>query len=276
MLLLTNTGTADKIQAVTSSTSALDVHVSYMDASNAVPPVVQGDTMGRQNTAISSATTTDICAGPASSEVRNVKTIHVRNKGAAANDVTILYDQAGTDFELFKATLSSGDMLEYVEGIGWFVVTTAKIDVKLRVAGSDVVNATTSWADVTGLTHPVESGKHYNFLAHLYHIGNATTTGARFGINGPSMSGMRVNGIGTVTGSVTAAALSAPTADVTAVDTAAQGAQTTGAATVVVDIISGWLNPSAAGTFAVRCQSEVAVAAGLTVKVGSWCRLWEA
>jgi hypothetical protein len=40
-------------------------------------------------------------------------------------------------------------------------------------------------------------------------------------------------------------------------------------------ILSGYINPSAAGTFAVRGQSEVAVAAGLTVKKGSWLHLFE-
>ena len=274
MLLLTNPGTADKLQLTSTSTSALDVHVSHVDASGANPPVVQGDSMGRTNTAITTATTTDICAGPASTEFRNVKTIHVRNKGAASNDVTILFDQAGTDFELFKATLAPGDCLEYIEGIGWFVVTPGKIDVKLRVAGSDYVNATTSFSDITGLTYPVESGKHYNFLAHLYHRSDATTSGSQFGINGPSMTLMSVNAIQQITSSVTAAAVGASPA-VTAVDTAAV-VETTGPGTnTFLAIVSGYFNPSAAGTFAMRGKSEVAVAAGLTVKVGSWCRLWE-
>ena len=35
------------------------------------------------------------------------------------------------------------------------------------------------------------------------------------------------------------------------------------------------MTSAADGTFAVRCASEVAVAAGLTVKAGSWLRLWE-
>lgn len=276
MLLLTNASSApDKIQLVTSAAVTVDVHASYMDASNANPPVVQGDTMGRQNTAISTATTTDIVAAPAANEIRNVKTLHVRNRHAtSAVDVTVLYDQNGTDFELHKATLLAGDLLEYVEGVGFFTVTsTAKLDAKLRVA-SDVVNATTSFADITGLTCPVLSGKHYNFEAHLMYVCNATTTGARFGVNGPTMTAMRVSAIQTVTGSVTAAALSAPVADITAVDTAIS-AQTTGPANVVLGVLSGWINPSAGGTFALRCASEVAVASGLTVKQGSWCRIWE-
>lgn len=39
--------------------------------------------------------------------------------------------------------------------------------------------------------------------------------------------------------------------------------------------LSGYIQPSANGTFAIRCKSEIAVAAGLTVKAGSWLRIWE-
>lgn len=276
MLLLLNTGTADKLQLTSSSASALDVDVSYMDASNAVPPVVQGDTMGRQVTAISSATTTDICAGPASNEIRNVKEINIVNKGASANTVTIVRDVAGTDYTRWSSTLAAGDILTFVDGIGWYQYTTVKLDVKLRVT-ADVTNATTSFADITGLTYPVESGKHYGFEAFLFHIENASTTGARFGINGPSMTAMRVGGASIFAGSLTAATWNAATADVSAVDTSILGVTTSSAATpqVVTAFMAGWINPSAAGTFAVRSQSEVAVAAGVTIKAGSWCRLWE-
>jgi hypothetical protein len=275
MLLLTNTGTADKIQATTSSTSAIDFHVSWVDASNAVPPVVQGDTMGRLNMAYTTAKTDDICPGPASNEVRNVKTIHARNKGSATNDVTITYDQAGTDYELFKASLTPGAALEYVEGIGFFVVNTATLDAKLRVAGSDYVNATTSPSDITGLTCAVESGKHYNFMAHLYHFGNAATNGPRFGIAGVAMTAMRIQAILTETGSVAAGVVNTNIADVTAIDTAVQATTDTMATTPVLSIFSGWFNPSASGTWAIRGWAETAVAAALTVKVGSWARVWE-
>jgi len=274
MLILTNPGTADKIQVVTGSAVTVDVHATHIDCSTATPPVVEAPS--RTNTAISSATTTDVVAGPASGKVRNVKTLHIRNKGTASCDVTVQHViSGGTTAELHKATLAVGDMLEYVEGIGFFQVTpSVRLDARLRVA-SDVTNATTSFADITGLTCPVVSGKHYNFEAHLYHISNATTTGAQFGVNGPTVSNMRIQEIDVILGSLTAATMGSSTTDVTARDTAAM-AETTGAATVVMAILSGWFNPSANGTFAVRCASEVAVASGLIVKAGSWCRIWEA
>lgn len=277
MILLT--ATTDKIQLVTSAAVTVDVNASYFDITTADPPVAKGSTSGRQNTAISTATTTDIVAAPAASTIRNVKALHIRNKHATTScDVTVVFDQNGTDYELFKVTLLAGETLEFVEGVGFFVVKqTAKLNKYLRVA-ADVDNATTSFADVTGLTWPVEAGKHYNFIAHLYHIENASTTGARFGINGPSMTAMRGSGFSVFAGSITAATFNAPTADVTAVDTSMVAVTTSSAGTpqVALAIISGWINPSAAGTFAVRSQSEVAVAAGVKVKQGSFCHLWEA
>lgn len=265
MLILTNSGT-DKLQLVTSAALAVDVHASWQDLNGSTV------TPGRTNTAISTATTTDIVGTPGSSTVRNVKTLHVRNKGASALDVTVVYDQNGTDFELHKATLLAGDTLEYVEGVGFYTLTAvAAMNRTLRLT-SDYVNATTSFSDITGLSVPVQSGKHYNFLIHLYHINNATTTGSRFAVNGPTMSSMILSTIDTVTASVTASTHSAGT--VSALDTAAT-AQTTGSAGITLAILSGWINPSADGTFVVRGQSEVAVAAGLTVKAGSWMRIWE-
>lgn len=276
MILLTST--TDKLQLTRSSTADIDVVVMYMDASNANPPVVQGDTMGRQLSTFNTAATGDICAAPGSGDVRNVKEMFIRNRHAStSNDVTVIYDANGTDYELFKVTLSAGQTLEYKDGLGFYVVTsTNKLDVKLRVT-SDVANATTSWADVTGLTYAVESGKHYGFRATLYHIENASTTGARFGVNGPAMTSIRLGGFSVFAGSLTAATFNAATADVAALDTSILGVTTTSAGTpqVVTAIMTGWFNPSAAGTFAVRCQSEIAVASGVTVKAGSHLRLWE-
>lgn len=268
MLLLA--ATTDKLQLTTDSAATVDVVASWMDYNGTTV------TPGATPTAISSATTTDIVAAPAASTTRNVKTLHIRNKHATlAVMVTLVFDRSATDYELHKVGLNAGDALEYVEGIGFFTLAAAaKLDAKL-VVSADVINSTTSFADITGLTAPVKSGKTYNFLAHLFHISNATTTGAQFGINGPTMGGMRISEIDVILGSATAATMGANVGDVISLDTAAI-VETTGAATVVMAGLSGWFNPTANGTFAVRLKSEVAVASGLTVKAGSWCRVWEA
>lgn len=112
--------TTDKIQMVTSAAVTVDVHVTYMDLLAGVV------TPGRQNTAISTATTTDIVASPAGSTYRTVVELTARNKSAATSvDVTVVFDQNGTDYELVKVTLLAGQTLEYKEGIGFYVVAAS-------------------------------------------------------------------------------------------------------------------------------------------------------
>lgn len=270
MLLLTTT--TDKLSMITSAAVTVDVHASGQDKNQSTGAL----TDYRLNTAISTAATTDIVAVPGSTTTRNVKTLHIRNKSAsAATDVTVQYNQNGTLYELHKVTLNAGELLSYVEGVGFFKTANLSALDREFVVASDVTFATAAtFADITGLTCPLLSGKKYNFLSHLYHISNATTTGAQFGVNiGAAPTALLVGTIDTVTASVTASVHSAGT--VTARDTAVT-AQTTGSAAVTLAIISGFIQPSADGTFAMRATSEVTVASGLIVKAGSWLRIWEA
>jgi len=273
MILLT--ATTDKIQVISSSAANLDVHISYQEVSSTTFTVTG---MGRTNTAISSAATTDVLAAPAGSTNRNVKTIHIRNKHASlANDVTVQFNQNATLFELHKVTLNAGDALEYVEGVGFFTLTTAAALDRRLVVTTDVINATTSFADITGLTCALLSGKNYNFECYLFHQTNATTTGAQFGVNiGAAPTSLILQGWSQLTVSPTVAITLVGEAAVTARDTAT-AVETTGPGAVnMLHIMYGWIVPSANGTFAIRSKSEVAVASGLTIKAGSWCRIWEA
>jgi hypothetical protein len=115
MLLLTST--SDALQVVTGQAVAVDVHASWMDyASGTVTP-------GRTNTAIATATTTSVAGSPAASTVRNVKSLHLRNKDASLSvDVTVRHTDGTTIVELIKITLAAGDSLEYIEGVGFFKV----------------------------------------------------------------------------------------------------------------------------------------------------------
>lgn len=229
-----------------------------------------------QRTAITTATTTDVVAVPGSGVERNVVELSVRNKHASlATDVTIQLNANATLYEIIKITLNPGETLEYIEGVGWFTLTNpAALNKKLLVTADVTFATAATWADITGLTCPLLNGKNYNFVAHLYHINNATTTGSQFGVNiGAAPTSLQIATIDTVTASVTASVHSAGAA--TARDTAAT-AQTTGSVAITMAILSGWIKPSADGTFAVRATSEVTVASGLIVKAGSWCRIWEA
>lgn len=263
--------TTDKIQLVTSAAVTVDVHASYADLSSGTV------TPGRKNTAISTAATTDIVASPAASTYRTVTELLIRNKHASSSvDVTVLYEGSATDadVEMCKVALAAGQTLEYKEGVGFYVVQSqAKLD-KIMYVTADYVNATTSFSDITGLTCPIEASKHYVFEAWLFHFANATTSGPRFAVNGPAVTEMRLGAQIMESGGVAAAVMNGNVGDVTALDTAV-AATTDSTTSMVLSIFTGWLNPSAAGTFAVRGASEVAVAAGLTVKKGSWCRLSE-
>lgn len=107
--------TTDKLDLISSAAQALDVHVSYVDyAASAATP-------GRQNTAIATATTTDIVAAPAASTYRRVKVMAMRNKGSAQQVVTLRFNQNGTAYELYKANLNPNDVLVFMEGVGFTV-----------------------------------------------------------------------------------------------------------------------------------------------------------
>lgn len=274
LVALLNPGTADILQLVTSAAATIDVHATYAEKVITTEVVSEG----RTNTAITTAATTTILAGPASGSVRTLKCFFARNKHATlACDLTVVHNiNGGTAVELHKVTLNAGEMLQFIEGVGFWEVTLAQaLDKRLRVV-SDVTNATTSFADVTGLTCPLLSGKHYNFIAFLMHSTDATTTGARFGINiGAAPTGMAIHGESQITSSVTAAA-QGQSVMVTARDTAIV-VETTGPGTAnMLCKMCGWIQPSADGIFAIRSQSEVAVANALVIRAGSWCRIWEA
>lgn len=275
MLALLDTN--DRLRITTTSAADLDVvaHMVNYSSANALTGFL------KQLTTINSATTTTICSEPTGTggdDRRNIKQITIRNRHASlANDVTVIYQDNATNYEICKFTLRAGDTLQYQEGVGWYLLTNEfKLDVKL-VVSADVANATTSFADVTGLTYPIEAGKKYGFECYLFHIENASTTGARFACNGPAATLFRAYGVSVFAGSLTAATFNAALADVTAYDTSVVGVTTSSAGTpqVAGAWIAGYVNPSASGTFAIRSQSEVAVAAGVTVKAGSWMRLFE-
>jgi hypothetical protein len=114
MLFLT--ATTDKFQLVTSAAVNTDVHVSYADHTSTT------FTPGRQNTAITTAATTDVLAAPGASTQRQVKAVTIRNKGSTSQTVTFVFNQNGTSYEIHKATLRPDDMLQYVDGAGWMQI----------------------------------------------------------------------------------------------------------------------------------------------------------
>src|SRR5262249_39791273 len=74
---------------------------------------------GRTNTAITTATTTDVVAAPGSSVQRNIKTLHVANRGVSAVDITVQHTDGTTVSQLHKVSLAADTTLQYVDEIGF-------------------------------------------------------------------------------------------------------------------------------------------------------------
>lgn len=113
MLILSST--SDIVRVVTGAAAMIEVHVDYVDlelSSGVVTP-------GRTNTSISTATTTTICASPASGVVRNVRGITVTNNGGLEGNVEVQHYDGTTSAELIGLTLLSGENLIFNEMGDW-------------------------------------------------------------------------------------------------------------------------------------------------------------
>ena len=100
MSLVILQNTTDKLQLITSSTADIHVVASYADMDNTTKAV----TVGRQVTAIVTATTTDILAAPASGSSRALTDLKIGNKHAStANDITLQYNANATLYELRRS-----------------------------------------------------------------------------------------------------------------------------------------------------------------------------
>lgn len=165
MLVLTST--TDKLQLLTSAAGSIDVAAFYIDRDQSTGAVGAAN---RQLTTISTATTTDIVAAPGATTTRNIKQLHVRNKHATIScDVTVLFDANATDYELHKVTLRPGEALEYVEGVGFYVLaanlyalnlTSAEQSSGQRILQSDCSRvAVASFLAISGTAYYIYVGR---------------------------------------------------------------------------------------------------------------------
>jgi hypothetical protein len=280
MLLLTST--ADLIRVVTSSTSAIDVQVSAMDinTTNTSRP-----TGYRNNVAISTATTTTIVASPATSNLRTVKTVSLRNKGVATNVVTVLHTDGTTVVECIEATLGPDCSLQYHESAGWWVTDTQGREVVQNIPGSgtpitdsdtivrltsDVTNnngTANTIQDVTGLSFPVLATKLYSFEFNIVYTSAATTTGSRWSISGPATpTYLDYTSEYSLTTTTTTRNALLQAYDVPAASNASSASTGNNYA-----LIYGVIQPSADGTVIARFASEV-LSSAIVAKVNSFVR----
>lgn len=176
MLLLVST--SDKLQVVTGQAVTTDVHASYMDySSGSVTP-------GNKNTAITGAATTDVVASPGSGVMRNIRALKIRNKHASSSvDITVQHVNATATVELVKVTLTAGQTLQYLDGVGFIIVTTPALNYQIsRVTGSDATTTGQTLVDVTGLSLPLAANRTYKIAAMLTATTSAVTTGIKYGV----------------------------------------------------------------------------------------------
>lgn len=280
-MLILNT-TSDLLELVTSSTADISVHASYVDKSSS------GIVTGRKNTNINTATTTTVVTSPAASTERTIKTLHIRNKNASAsNDVTVIHSDGTNDAELIKITLPAGYVLHYDEGAGFEILdnfgrtlqnssnngSAAAINaLNLVVLSSDVTNnngTANSIADVTGLSFSVTAGEKYWFRAAVQYTAQATTTGSRWSMNGPSGTWRYKSEYSLTTTSNTV------NEGVSAVDSPAGVSASSAATGSNIALIEGFFEATANGTVIVRFASEIGGSA-IVAKAGSilqWVRV---
>jgi len=119
MLLLTSI--SDVVRVVTSAAaSTIDCHASWMDTNGTTV------TPGRQNTIISTATTTTVVPSPGSGVTRNLKGLYITNDSPGTSCVVAVDHFDGTNqVELFSCILLPGETLGYQED-GSFVHLDAR------------------------------------------------------------------------------------------------------------------------------------------------------
>lgn len=176
----------DKIQLVTESAAAINVTAVWIDCSTATPPVMGSP--GRTLSAIASATTTDIVPTPAAGYIRNVKKIIVANKDASASCmVTLFYNANGTQYRLWKTAIRAGEVLEYVEGVGYRLLTSANAAnyyARFALGDSFVTSSTgtNAWFPTLGaIVLPANTAFKFRGLLNIFNGAVAHTTSVMFG-----------------------------------------------------------------------------------------------
>lgn len=184
MMLLA--GTTDSFELVTSTGAAIDVTGSYVDIVDTTGVFSAGAPIFAS---IASATTTaNLVAAPGSGKLRNVKQIQIRNKDAAlACDVTWRFNRSATTYEVHKVTLQPGEMLEFIEGLGWLPLKQSLLDTRQltnlepddsqRIFSSRLVEGGT-FLTISGTAYYVYMGRTAQDITPKFVEFHVTTAGA--------------------------------------------------------------------------------------------------
>jgi len=268
MIVLSATG--DKIEAVLNAAhtaNALQCFASFRDiTTTAYSP-------SRQLTDTNGTTPVNIVSPPSASTQRVVDYVSIYNADTAAKVVTIRFDDGTNERVLFSASLGVGEAVQYNDGSGWQVLTNigsvkqslnqgtnaAQSSGKTQVVlNSNQVNnngTLNTWQDVTGLSFPVtgDGTNTYYFRFVIFATTNATATGFRFAVSGPTNNILGYT-VTMPTSATTAAFNSVATYDSTTLQTGV--AVATPNPNIV--IIEGYIRPTANGSVIARFACELA------------------
>jgi hypothetical protein len=115
------TASTDLLRVITGSAADLDCIVSFIETTQASPPVP--DWPETQFTNITTATTTTILAAPNASSIRKIKAVSIVNTHASqSTTVRVIIERTGpVNWDCFNTiTLQPGESLTFTEGTGWF------------------------------------------------------------------------------------------------------------------------------------------------------------
>lgn len=168
---------------------------------------------------------------------------------------------------------ASRAFLEYLAGLERGVLdASGTLSGGRVILGADVTNnnaVANTIADITGLSFAVVAGQGYFFRAVIDYTAAATTTGARFSVNGPAATRLAYRSSYSLT--TTSERVNA---GLTAYDLPAAASATSAATAGNIAVIEGHVSPSASGTVVMRFASEVSASA-IVAKKGSvleWTR----
>lgn len=276
MILLT--ATTDKLQVITSAAGDVDVIAAYIDR-NQSTFAVGAD--GRQLTTITTATTTDIVGAPGATTTRNIKQLTIRNAHASiANDVTVQFNANATLYELHKVTLQPGEMLEFVEGVGFVTLAAAStgfgdvLERRLDSAGTGTnVNTAQPWFPTNGGVN-VEAGVVYDMLGLLSLTRSAGVTShtTAIGFGGTATLTYILWSAWANSGDTLASAASNHAGARAATSTVIKGASTSASEEIVVQV-NGSIKINAAGTFIPQFTYSAAPGGAPTINLGSFFQL---
>lgn len=112
MLLLTST--SDVIRVITgSAANNVEVHASWVDMNGATI------TPGRQNTSITTATTTTVVPSPGASTHRNVRALYITNKSTISCEVAVEHYDGTTAIEMYGVVLLPNENMTFNEEGKW-------------------------------------------------------------------------------------------------------------------------------------------------------------